>query len=161
VEIEEDHAFLPVVVAFPGVSAGREDEYLLGVVRELYEELGYSDAAVTGPSAGWRAVSQAGLWSSCDGEDLVPRLREALAKLAWIANGESEGEERERQAVRAALDGAELVMRGEIASNRPERIATHLPGFAFTVTFMGLGRERAIELSQRAAELIEGGPSDG
>jgi hypothetical protein len=142
------------------VSAGREDEYLLGVVRELYEELGYSDQAMTGPSGSWRRASQTGFWSSCDGEELVPRLREALAKLAWIASGESEGEERERQAVRAALDGAELVMRAEIASNRPERIADHLPGFAFTVTFMGLGRERAIELSRRATELIEAGASE-
>jgi hypothetical protein len=142
------------------VSAGREDEYLLGVVRELYEELGYSEESMAGPSGGWRRASQAGLWGDCDGEDLVPRLREALAKLAWIANGEGEGDEREKQAVRAALDGAELVMRAEIASNRPERIGSHLPGFAFTVTFMGLGRDRAIELSRRAAELVEAGPSE-
>jgi hypothetical protein len=142
------------------VSAGREDEYLLGVVRELYEELGYSEAAMTGPSGVWRRASQAGLWGDRDGEDLVPRLREALAKLAWIANNESKGDEREKRAVRAALDGAELVMRAEIASNRPERIGSHLPGFAFTVTFMGLGRDRAIELSRRAAELIEAGPSE-
>ncbi len=141
--------------------AGREGDHLLAVVRVLYTELGYSGASPR-PDESWSHGTQTELWEGCEGADdaLVVRLREELAKLALAtANAESEDEQGDERAVRAALDGAELVMRGELAAERPEMICTHLPGFTYMVALPGLGRVAALTLSRRAAELIESGPT--
>jgi hypothetical protein len=139
------------------VSAGREGEHLLAVVRELYRELGYDEAS-EGPKKAWLQSSQAELWERREtpGDELADLLREALAKLACAADGE--GTERKERAVSAALDGAELVMRCEIAAGRPAAIADHLPGFVYMVTLPGLGRKGALAVSRRAAELVEDAP---
>jgi hypothetical protein len=134
------------------VADGREGEHLLAAVQELYSELGYSEAA-GGPSSDWLQGDGRALWEEfeIDGDGMVAELRAALAKLAHATRPGG----REERAVLAALDGAELVMMGEIAAERPQMIETHLPGFAFLVALPGLGRERAIAASRRVEELIE------
>jgi len=47
-------------------------------------------------------------------------------------------------------------MRAEIAARRQEMLGAHLPGFAFMVTLPGLGRKRAMAVSERVAELVDG-----
>jgi hypothetical protein len=137
---------------------GADGQRMVAAIEELYSELGYSEAE-PGPSEEWLRGSQGELWEGCekDGSELVSQLRVALAKLAHAAQGQSETPQRHERAVQSALDGAELVMRGEIAARRPEMIGAHLPGFTFIVVLPGLGRERALKLSQRAAELVDGG----
>jgi len=136
------------------VSAAQKGRHLLGVVCELYTELGYG-AGSGSPSEAWLRGNHSELWEEREMADdlLVAQLREALAKLACAAQGQ--GSESQERAVRSALDGTEMVMRAEIAARREELLGTHLPGFVFMVTLPGLGRTRALELSKRAEELVD------
>jgi hypothetical protein len=142
--------------SFPRV-AGRDGMNLVGVLRELRGEL---DAAADapGPSPEWLAGRHTSLWRELDREDerLVIELRRALAELAGAARGarwEPSGE----RAVVLALEGAEVVIREELAAARPEMIEAHLPGLAFMVVLPGLGRTAALALSRRVEELLDGG----
>lgn len=87
--------------------------------------------------------------------ELAGRLREALARLAaaaWAASGRSPDAWEER-AMRAALDGAELVWASEVAAERVERLAQSLPGFVFVALLPALKHDGALRASKRASEL--------
>jgi hypothetical protein len=129
----------------------------VAVLRELRGELGTVVAAPE-PSPEWIAGHRAEIWPELGREDerLVAELRRALAELAGAARGARREPSGER-AVALALDGAEMVIREELAAARPEMIETHLPGFAFMVVLPGLGRAAALTLSRRAEELLDGG----
>jgi hypothetical protein len=131
----------------------------MAAVRELYTELGYGELG-SEPSEEWLRGSHGELWEGCaKAEDgIVLQMREELARLAHAAQGD-DGRQSER-AVQAALDGAELVMRSEIAAQRPEMIGIHLPGFTFMVALPGLGHEGALKVSQRTVELLGGKRSE-
>jgi hypothetical protein len=79
-------------------------------------------------------------------ELLVSRLRSALAKVAAAAGGEAAGGSQD--AVGAALDGTELVMRGELASGNVGLLPALLPGFVFLVALPVVDQDAALELSQ-------------
>ena len=55
----------------------------------------------------------------------------------------------------AALDGAELVMRGEILLGNGARLWVMVPSFAFLATLPVTGKERALALSRRVEELMK------
>jgi len=96
----------------------------------------------------------AGILNSED-ELLVVRVRRGLAKIAAALNGEgSEGTS--EKAVSAALDGAEMVMRGELVSGNAARLPTLMPSFVFLVTLPVVDQDRAIELSRKTARLVQG-----
>jgi hypothetical protein len=59
-------------------------------------------------------------------------------------------------AVGAALDGAELVIRGELVRGNADRLADLMPSFVFLVTLPIVDQDEALALSRRAAELVEG-----
>ena len=141
--------------SFPRV-AGHGGMNLVGVLRELRGELDTA-ADPPGPSPEWLA-GHTNLWRELGREEerLVIELRRALAELAGAARGarwEPSGE----RAVALALEGAEVVIREELAAARPEMIEAHLPGFAFMVVLPGLGRTAALALSRRVEELLDGG----
>jgi hypothetical protein len=96
----------------------------------------------------------AGILNSED-ELLVARVRRGLAKVAAALGGEgSEGAS--GSAVGAALDGAEMVMRGELVSGNGAQLPALMPSFVFLVTLPVVDQDRALELSKRTARLVEG-----
>jgi hypothetical protein len=90
---------------------------------------------------------------SPDDEALVATMRQALAAVAAAAVP-AKREPRD-DAVRAALDGAELVIRGELVSGNAERLPSLMPSFVFLVTLPIVDQDEALDLARRTAELVE------
>jgi hypothetical protein len=148
------HFFLERVVAFPLVLAGNEREAVLRVADQLSTELGYAAGEeVPGAASplGGEEGPMAGMLNTED-ELLVARVRRALAKVA--AALDSDGPE--DTAVGAALDGAEMVMRGELVSGNAARLPELMPSFVFLVALPVVDQDRALELSRRTERLVEG-----
>jgi hypothetical protein len=128
---------------------------LLRVADQLGRELGYAEG---GDVPGARATPGEGLASSqlLNSEDaaLVARLRTALAKIAAaLLNARSE--RAPVPGVLPALEGAELVMRGELISGNAAQLPRLMPSFVFLVALPIVEQDRALELSRRTSELIE------
>jgi hypothetical protein len=87
-------------------------------------------------------------------EILVASLRGALARLAALVAGPA-GAEGSSRAVETALDGAEMVMRGELLKGEAAELQSLLPGFVFLVTQPVAGQDRALELSKRTERLVD------
>ncbi len=136
--------------------AGNEREALLRVADQLSIELGYAEGEeIPGAHSplGGEAGAMAGILNTED-ELLVARVRRALAKVAAALDGEgSEGTS--GRAVGAALDGAEMVMRGELVRGNAAQLPALMPSFVFLVALPMVDQDRALELSQRTSELIE------
>jgi hypothetical protein len=147
--------FLERVVPFPLVLAGNEREALLAVADQLSSELGYAEGQEP-PGAGSPLGGEGPMAGILDSEDelLVARVRSGLAKVAAALNGESSAGA-SRSAVGAALDGAEMVMRGELVSGNAARLPALMPSFVFLVALPLVDQDRALELSQRSAQLVE------
>lgn len=137
--------------------AGNEREALLGVADQLSRELGYREGPEP-PTA--RSRLSAERWTAAglldpEEEALVARLRRGLAQIAAaIDGGGAEGAS--ENAVDATLDGAELVIRGELVSGNAAQLPALLPGFVFLVALTMVDQDRALELSRRTDELLEG-----
>jgi hypothetical protein len=127
-----------------------EREALLRVVNRLSSELGHG-AEPHPPGAQPARAEIAGALAP-DDEWLVSRIRGALARVA--AAREAEGDDRDGRLL-AALDAAETILRGELLFGAPDRLPTLLPALVFLVTLPVVNRDEALELSQRAAWLIE------
>jgi hypothetical protein len=125
-------------------------------IEELYTELGYSEELAE-QSRRWAGEGRGTLIQGGDWEDeeLIAGLRGALARLASAAQRGEGADGAPDGAVLAALDGAELVMRGEILLGNGGRLAALVPSFAFLATLPVIGRERALDLSRRAEKLLE------
>lgn len=138
--------------------AGNEREALLRVADQLCAELGYAEheAEVPGtrPPLGGDGSGVSGTLSPED-ESLVATIRQSLAKVAAAVSAARRGGA-PHSAVSAALDGAELVMRGELASGNAAQLPSLLPSFVFLVTLPVVGQDEALDLSRRTSELIEG-----
>ena len=136
------------------MQAGNYGEMLLRVADRLCRELGYAES---GEVPGARTTPGEGLATSriLDSEDaaLVARLRTALAKIAVALNTRSE--DAPVPGVLAALDGAEMVMRGELVSGNAGQLPRLMPSFVFLVALPIVEQDRALELSRRTSELIE------
>jgi hypothetical protein len=147
------------------VLAGREREALLWVADQLSSELGYTaDEDVPGTHSPLDEEEE-GMMGILNSEDelLVATLRHRLAVVA-AAVGARGSDGASSRAVGAALDGAELVMRGELLRGNGARLPALMPSFVFLVTLPLVDRDRALELSQRTARLVEGalgGERDG
>jgi hypothetical protein len=151
--------FLKVVVSFPLVEAGDQHETLLGVADQLCAELGYPDGDEQMPGARSALAGSGGGATgviSPQDESLVATLRRSLAKVAAAAAGAVRPEAADQSAVSAALDGAELVMRGELARGNGAQLPALMPSFVFLVTLPVVEQDQALHLSRRTAELIDG-----
>jgi len=135
--------------------AGAEGQRIVAAIEELSIELGYGDE-LSERSQRWagRGKTTQGPLDSAD-EELIARLRGALASLASAARDSEDGGRNSEAAVIAALDGAELVMRGEILLGNGARLSALVPSFAFLATLPVVGKERSLTLSRRVAELLE------
>jgi hypothetical protein len=118
--------------------AGREGERLVAVLAELRRELEGLPHDEGAPRPGQSRVEG----------PLVEALIAELRRLAVASAGPS-------GTVQPALEGAAMVMRQELQDGDEARLAAYLPSFAFLVALPGLGRERALALSARAAELLD------
>jgi hypothetical protein len=143
--------------SFSAVLAGNEREALLRVADQLSIELGYAEGeevpGAHSPLSG-EDGAMAGILNSED-EMLVATVRRALARVAAALGGEgSEGAS--GSAVGAALDGAEMVMRGELVRGNAAQLPALMPSFVFLVTLPIVEQDEALDLSRRTSELIEG-----
>jgi hypothetical protein len=139
------------------VLAGKDREALPGVVDQLSVELGYAEGeelpGAHSPLSGEEGA-MAGILNSED-ELLVAGVRHGLAKIA-AALGSEGSEGTSGRAVSAALDGAEMVMRGELVRGKAEQLPPLMPSFVFLVALTVVDQDRALELSRRTSKLIEG-----
>jgi len=152
----KQHYFLETVVPFPAVQAGNHGDVLLRVADQLCAELGASPGGeIRGARSSLGAEGvMAGILSSED-ELAVLDVRGGLAKIAGVLAGEDELSPQDTRAVGAALDGAELVMRGELVNGNGNWLPRLMPSFVFLVALPIVEQDRALALSRRAAELIE------
>lgn len=137
------------------MQAGNEREALLRVADELCAELGYAggeDQLPGYPLAG-DGGRMLGLLSP-DDEALVAAIRRGLATVAAAA-GAARLEGIPQRAVCAALNGAEMVMRGELVRGHPEQLHALMPSFVFLVTLPIVEQGEALDLARRTSELIE------
>jgi hypothetical protein len=131
-----------------------EFEVLAGLGDRLCSEIG---SPVDADLADGRREEEAGapLFGPLSPEDerLIAAARRSLERFAvalWtkhppiVSETISEG----------LLDGAELVLRNELA--RGSRLATVMPGVVFLVALPAVDRDKALELSQHTASLLEG-----
>ena len=134
-----------------------EHEALLRVADRLCAELGYkdNDSEVPDVRSPLRR-DDGGLEDVLDPEDesLVATMRGKLAKVAAAAaTAKPDGMPENR--VGAALNGAELVIRGELVRGNAGRLPALMPSFVFLVTLPIVGQDEALDLSSRAAALVE------
>jgi hypothetical protein len=126
---------------------------LLRVVDQLCAELGGTAVREDDLDSPLNRDGMSGLLTP-EEESLVARLRRGLAKVAAAVSAK-EPDDGPKAAVRAALDGAEMVMRGELASGNAEQLPSLMPSFVFMVTLPAVDQDGALDLSRRTAELIE------
>jgi hypothetical protein len=129
---------------------------LLRVADQLSLELGYEgEGEVAGERSGSAGVQAAmvGILNSED-EQLVAELRRGLARVAAALDGDGP-EPTNGVAVGATLDGAEMVMRGELVMGNGAQLPVLLPSFVFLVTLPVVDQDKALELSRRCQALVE------
>jgi hypothetical protein len=138
------------------VPASDAREALLRVADRLCIELGYpdgEDAADAGSFVGGREQAQVNVLGAED-ELLVNTVRRGLTQLAH-GLGASEQAEASQRLVGAALDGAEMTMRGQLMNGHSEQLPTLLPSFVFLVALPIVQRDQAFELTRQTFELLE------
>jgi hypothetical protein len=155
VEVE---ACLKIVVAFQLVSAGNQHEALFRIADQLCAELGHAEGEedvhrACSPLRGSGGGASGEL--NPEDESLVATVRRGLAKVAAAA-GAARSRGGDQSAVSAALDCAELVMRGELARGNATQLPALMPSFVFLVTLPIVDQNEALNLSRRTAELIDG-----
>jgi hypothetical protein len=139
------------------VEAGVRREALIQIVDRLCAELGYG-AHQTEPSRDPSSLHRNAEepWGPLSPEDesLIAAIRQSLAGIA-SAIWATRSEDALPRTVAAALDGAELAMRGELVSGNAAQLPALMPSFVFLVTLPIVEQDEALELSRRTAELIE------
>jgi hypothetical protein len=136
------------------VGAENYGEVLLRVADQLCEELGYADPGAVPESRTTAAENSATSHVlGADDAALMVRLKAALAKIA-VAVGDGP-EDSSVRPVQAALEGAELVIRGELIRGNEARLPRLMPSFVYIVALPIVEQDRALELSRRTSELID------
>ena len=86
-------------------------------------------------------------------EELVASLMASLVRIAAAVRSPTSTDTSEA-AVSAALDGAELVIRGEIMMGNRRHLPTLLPSFVFLVTLPSIKEDQALDLCRLAGRVI-------
>lgn len=138
------------------MQAGNE---LLRVADQLCAELGYAAGGAEAPGASSAVDDKWGMKGILSSEDeaLVLKMRAGLTRIAAAAGG-ARPEGMPEGAIGTVLDGAEMVMRGELMRGNSAQLPTLMPSFVFLVALVVVDQDRALELSERTVELIEGAP---
>lgn len=141
------------------MQAGYELEALRRIADRLCVELGYGDAETELPRTPSLLPGDGDALLellSPEQQSLVATVRRGLAKLAAAVSEDRSGGAVPERAIAVALDGAELVMRGQIVGGRADELPALIPSFVFLVTLPLVDHEQALELSQRTSKLIDG-----
>lgn len=135
------------------MAAGSEREVLAEVGDRLCAELGYTGGAVVEETEATssNAAIYARVLSPAD-ERLVAAARQSLGQIA-AAVSELRPPVLSETVRRALLDGAELMMRGELAAGKP--ISPLMPSFVYLIALPSVTRDEALKLSRRTAELLD------
>jgi hypothetical protein len=91
---------------------------------------------------------------SPEDQEFVRAMRQALVDFAAGAGAGALIEERQR-AVRTALDGAELVIVGQLTMGRGQELHALLPSLVFLIALPIVRQDAALKLSRRAQQLAE------
>jgi AcrR family transcriptional regulator len=81
-----------------------------------------------------------------------------LAAMLDRLREQSTGAQPPSKSARAALGGAEAVVRAEIAASRTEQLPRLLPDLAYAAAVSFLGQEQALRFASHARELLRGTP---
>lgn len=144
--------FLKGVVAFPLVEAGEERQALTEIADRLCAELGLPGVEAPAEPRARDGSTRlfAGLLGPRD-EELVEVARRSLTRIsAALAAGHPKVVS--ETAYGALLDGAEVVMRNELAAGN--RIAPLMPSFVFLISLPMVDQDQALELSGWAESLL-------
>jgi hypothetical protein len=134
-----------------------ERENLLRAIVDLYAEAGARRG--TGPGAAEEAPTGSGATAlGPEDEELVAAVRATLAEIAFAISGDPVPP---RGPTAAALDGAELMLRMELAAGVRDGLPRLLPGFAYMVTLPSLGEPEAARLAGRVRALTGEGDRGG
>jgi AcrR family transcriptional regulator len=98
---------------------------------------------------------QMGPSSLFDGLETGARMLSAM--LERLRDEGEQGRPPPGSAARAALGGAEAVVRREIAAGRTQELPRLLPDFVYGATVSFLGQEEALRIARRGRELLSGG----
>jgi hypothetical protein len=147
--------FFKRAVVFTPVATGSERETLRAVVDHLSIGLGYPDVAEE--LFGTSSLLGTGTFGTLSNEDerLVVAIRNGLTRLASAIGAAKAPGGPKRRAVEVALDGAELVVRGELVQGNQSQLGALIPSLVFMVTVPIIEQDEAIELSRRTSALIQ------
>lgn len=124
---------------------------LLQALDWLLEEVAGEAPGADGPRDAPAALAEPFPGVEGADEQLIAALRAGLLALARPAlRRRPAGED----ALRGALDGVDIVVRGELLAGRAADLPTRLPGFVFLVLVPLLGRAEALRLADRSASLL-------
>ena len=141
--------------SFLDVQAGTHGDSLRRVADRLHAEFVDPEApeipGIRSTIAGGGNMNRA---LEAEDEALVAKLRQTLAGIASTLS--TDAGDPPVQAIETALDGAEFGIRGELVGGNPGRVLRLMPSFVFLVALSVSDRDRALELSRRTTELIEG-----
>jgi hypothetical protein len=139
------------------VREASELQKIVSVAERLSEELGHAEAATDREDQAIADDERLRSWGSADVENaqLVARLSRALARIAAAASTQAEEEAEADPGVATALARTELVIRGELLRGDEAALRKQLPVFVFLVVLPGAGLDRALELADRARDLLE------
>lgn len=127
---------------------------MLRVAARLLDELpDTGHVEVTGADSSFDHVAAMTKALKADDDALVRAVRAVLATIA--ARLAAAAENPTSYSVQGALDGAEIVMRGELMTDRGDRLPRLMPSLIFLVALPIVEQDRALALSQRTAELID------
>jgi hypothetical protein len=136
------------------VAAGAQHDRLVEALAELRSEIGRRPAETADEQRVPRLRGNCLL--DADEGRRVRELGLGLARLAAAARAERPVAGLPESAILGSVGGAEWVMRRELASGRPGRLATLMPDLVHLVTLAYLGRAGASAAEARSRELIGG-----
>ncbi len=134
--------------------AGDEREALAKVADRLCVEFGYPLDRLPARDSSPSASNSAGLFAetlSDEDKRLIAAARQSLAQLAGALQDRTTSNVVEA-ATSALLDGAEMVMRSELAlGNPPSKV---MPSLVFLIALSLVDQDEALDLSKRTAGLL-------
>lgn len=135
------------------MGVGRDSEAVLRAVDRLRASLPCaSPQATVAASASLAAGAPAAGALGVDEERFLAGLRAGLAGIAMSFSEEAAGPELD--AVRFALDSAEMVIRGTLISKHETELPRLMPSLVFLTALPVIEHDRALALSRRATQLI-------
>jgi hypothetical protein len=127
---------------------------LAGIPARLCAEFGFALDEDNRPAAPSRPPPRflSNLLSPED-EQLIASVRRSLVEIAAALGAGQPADSPETKTVQTLIDGAELVMRRELAAGK--RLAGAMPSFVYLIAMPLVDQEEALEFSKRTAALVE------